>query len=163
VAEKTGDMEGDEVGNLPSGPTEIDRVISQEDAHLYRTRACVAILQSPTRNYSSTDAHWDNPVPVRSYNGKVLLGWATLSLEGTRVIGDFALDYQTQERFEIQSYKNLFPIPRGYMELAGPESIQGDLDFFGTPEVVTEVIILEIYIGSKNSDPRIAPFGEPVL
>lgn len=84
-------------------PLEVDRVITEEDAHLFRAHGVLAYLDGPVYNFSSTLFELENPTPVYDDDQKKI-GFATVAIENDpkRIVADIVIDYATEARFLAQ-------------------------------------------------------------
>lgn len=103
---------------MKDNATEIDRVFTDSDARLLRVKAHLVDLYSTWYVPNNTRLQVENPLPVRSEDGR-LLGYASAVVEGHRLVADIAIDYATPERLTIQNGSPpLYAVPVGEVKVA---------------------------------------------
>lgn len=101
-----------------SQSTEIDRVFTDSEVRLLRIRATLLELSPTWYDPHNTRIQLENPLPIRSEDGR-LLGYASVSMEGSRLVADMSIDYATPERLTIQNGSPpLYAVPVGEVKFA---------------------------------------------
>jgi hypothetical protein len=141
-------------------PAPIERVIDGNEVKLYRARAVIAYLDGEVYDLEATVFQFeDSLVPVVSDDGRQL-GFATVTIEGTRVVADFGIDYASEERFlaETEAIK-LYP------HLYGSMVFMPMLTFdFHKRLAPTKLRIDGVVLSQKRpTDERVPALGKPSL
>lgn len=103
---------------MKDNATEIDRVFTDSDARLLRVKADLVSLSPTWYDPANTRIQVESPLPVRSEDGR-LLGYASATVEGHRLVADIAIDYATPERLTIQNGSPpLYAVPVGEVKVA---------------------------------------------
>lgn len=145
-------MDTEKIEPLPTS-IEIERVIDGNVVKTFQCAGTVLVLDKtiPTENREGMVVNFTNPVPVKDDAG-ILIGFATLRLEGKRVEADFFLDYHTPTRLEIETKaKKLYPYALGV------EAIALDVDENGSEKIESIEIDSIGLSGEEPLDPRIEP------
>lgn len=142
-------------------PENVEKVIKQEDTRLLRVRAVVGTFRSEVFDYDRAELIVTNPVEVVSEDGESL-GWASVYLDGMRVIADMVLDYATPERLSYENGESLYAQAQGTMDFNVLDFEQrGTLDFSGRPYRVRvlDVTVLKVVVTAKPTDDSLDPIG----
>lgn len=144
------------------GTLAIERVITQEDARLYRAKAILAYLDDSSLDFSkATITTEGNLVPIESEDGK-LLGYASVDLVNNRLLAEVAIDYATPERLSAEMREGLryYPRIRGSIQVLDGVFV----DITPIKAQVQYLEILKLVLSTERpSDPRLQALGEPVL
>jgi len=87
--------------------TQIQKVYTQEETSLYRTKALLFELMP---EWSKVAVELDKPIPVLS-QVKARIGTASLRREGNRIYAELVIDYATDDRLDLENGKELYAAP----------------------------------------------------
>ena len=158
------DVQAAEVGDL-AGPAPIGEYHDQESARTFSGRGLVAILESPFLDFAAAKVIIEGPVPVVDDGGKVI-GYASVALQGLKLIAEYSIRYDTPERLSIETQSPpMYFRARGYFGWVGGIPYQEEvLDLVGSKTVVDELAIDGLVLSqTRPTDERVPPVGEPIL
>jgi hypothetical protein len=110
------------VGTL-DGDAPVERVITQDEVKLYRSKGVVTYLDGGIYDFGAASVTFKaNPVPVLNDDNKTI-GFASVTVvrdeSGRRsLVADIAIDYSTEERLLAETGEKLWPRVFGTMRFA---------------------------------------------
>jgi hypothetical protein len=145
----------------------IDRVIDGDEVRTFdRHDVEVMILDSRPdwqgESFEGCQIEVVNPVPVtRDFDRDAVIGWATISQEGNRLVASIFIRYDCPERLLIETGAKMYPAIGGNIlgrEESKTTQIVGEVVLGGKHTKVTKLKVTQLGICvSRNSDDRIQP------
>jgi hypothetical protein len=135
------------------------RVIDGNEVKLYRESAIIAYLDG---EYEDSKFTSENPTRIVNDDGK-MIGYANVRLQNRKIVADLAIDYSTPERLAAETRDGV----RHYVRVQGHISMNAvdERDLVDFPRHIKKTVhIHALFLTiNRSSDPRIQPFGDPIL
>lgn len=145
---------------MATNPYEMIREIDGNEVKLYQERAILSYLDTPALNAEKVKISlYKNPVPVRDDIGRHI-GFASVAVVNGKLVADVTIDWQTPERLAAELRDGV----RHWVRIVGAVNYAYtpfvDLSSREIAQVEIDYLVLSPV---APSDPRLLPFGEPIL
>lgn len=158
------DVDDEPIGAL-DGILERETVIDLKDTRLCRVRTVLAHLdETPRLDFEDSEIEIENPIRVMADDRNI--GWATVALNGYRLVADLALEFSSPERFVIETgSEDLYARVSGALQFKLDDGADtGVLDLYGSKRSVRRLLVESIVITrDRGLDPDLEPLGKAFL
>ncbi|NDD54464.1 hypothetical protein EBZ39_11410 [bacterium] len=143
--------------------TEVDRVIDGAETKTLAVTGVVAHLSSGSLDFTDSNIFLDNPVPVLGL-GDLVVGYATISLQGQSLVAEVFLRYDSEERLLVENGESLYPHINGQMHLDGKASFEGALNLHSPKCPVANLYVDSLFLSrSPPTNTAIPALGKASL
>lgn len=141
-----------------------ESVVELDGIKTYSTPAVIADLRNSHLNFRSGRVSFDNPIPVKSDDGRTI-GYASVEERDGKLVGLLSIDYATPERLSLETRsERLFAWAVGQIRYGYRwREDAGFIDFIGRRMDVEWYDIYAIVLRRIQPEPNALAVGEAIL